>query len=618
MKRLITLLALLYFGSASAKTFQYLYLEANEGTASGGHVAVQFDDEVFHYQYANGLTRLTKDSRDSFEFDYRFLQNRGLHVADIAVSDAQFAVLQDSFKSQYWNQQRQFKQLQSFKNDQWLLARFLSINPTEPAGVFENSLSLSGAGLFYSEADFSATTPQPIGLCNTQPAASRIVNQLQHRLQARYGAEFLNDRRQTITDSIRQLSLADTEAIYRQQHYSVSERYADAINQLLALRVITDGKALQPNVCHSFNQPEWRLNSDQLNTLQNYQQRLLSNTISLLDSKRPDWGQALFVALARLVVIQQSLDSGHWVFLDDFADDAETINSNDYPNQAEAINRQRILAERHWQTYWQQLNDNQTLSDVFYTDLERAANRHQQWQNSLMQQHFRFHGQQALPIKKLPLPLIIKPDVSATQLQTNLTVLQQLIPSLSGELEQHYDYQLLTRNCVTELSANLNQALANQHPIDLISPDLEFVPFIAFANLENHYAVTTIHHLPSYRQQQLNEQYAQDFPPWVFVRESNILSAELYQYNPDDAAFLFFTDDSLLLRPMFGAFNTLTGLGQSLLGLLAWPTDNGKRLNNGTRGVLMSLPELAFINIRKGSYKFAVADTLQPLTEPGS
>jgi hypothetical protein len=31
----------------------------------------------------------------------------------------------------------------------------------------------------------------------------------------------------------------------------------------------------------------------------------------------------------------------------------------------------------------------------------------------------------------------------------------------------------------------------------------------------------------------------------------------------------------------------------------------------------MSLPELTFINIRKGSYKFAVENTVQPLTKPG-
>lgn len=613
MKRLVTLLALLYFGSASAKSFQYLYLEANEGTASGGHVAVQLDDEVFHYQYANGLTRLTKDNRDSFEFDYRLLQNRSLHVADIAVSDTQFDALQDSFKSQYWNQQRQFKQLQSFKNDQLLLAQFLSLDPTEPMFFFEKSLSLSGAGLFYSEADFSATTPQPIGLCNTQPAATRILNQLQHRLQARYGAEFLNDRRQTITNSIRQLTLADTEAIYRQQHYSVSERYTDAVNQLLALRVITDSKALQPNVCHSFNQAKWRLNSDQLNTLRNYQQQLLNNTISLLDSKRPDWGQALFVTLARLVVIQQSLDSGQWVFLDDFADDAESIDSNDYPNQAEAMQRQRLKAEQQWHEYWLQFEATPTQSDKFYVDLELAANRHREWQSSLTQTNFRFRGQQALPIKHLPLPLLVKPDLTPARLQANLAVLQGLIPEVSAELEQDYGYQLLTRNCVTELSAKLSKAAAEKH--DSITPAFDFVPFVAFAQLQNHYAVTAEHELLSYRQQQLAEEYAQVFPLWVFIRESNILSATLYQYNPDDAAFLFFTDDSLLLRPLFGAMNTLTGLGQSLWGLLAWPIDQGKRLNNGARGLLMSLPELAFVNIRKGSYKFAVTDALQPLTD---
>ena len=45
-------------------------------------------------------------------------------------------------------------------------------------------------------------------------------------------------------------------------------------------------------------------------------------------------------------------------------------------------------------------------------------------------------------------------------------------------------------------------------------------------------------------------------------------------------------------------------VGQSVFGLLSWPFDTGKNLKLGTTGVLMSLPELLFFNIRKGSYKY--------------
>ena len=90
----------------------------------------------------------------------------------------------------------------------------------------------------------------------------------------------------------------------------------------------------------------------------------------------------------------------------------------------------------------------------------------------------------------------------------------------------------------------------------------------------------------------------------VALRESNTFSSTLYAYNPDDAFFVFFTDDSLVLRPVFGLFNTAAGMGQSVLGFLSWPFDAGKNLKSGATGVLMSLPELLFFNMRKGSYKY--------------
>ena len=612
MKRLAILLVLLYVGSASARNFQYLYLEANEGTASGGHVAVQFDDEVFHYQYSEGLTRLTKDNRDSFEFDYRFLQNRGLHVADIAVTDDQFDLLQDGFKRQYWDQHRQFKQIQVLKNDQILLEHFLNNDQATASRINNSQLVLPGAGLFYSTADFSDLPASP-GNCDARQAATNILTELKTNLQTKYGAKFLELRRQHIIDSIHALSPVDSEQVYRQQTYGLSERYTDAIDGLLAIQVIQDVLALNGSVCHELNQS---LTTQQLQVLQAYQQQLLTSASALIDSKRPDWGQALFVTLARLIVIQKTIDSGQWVFLDDFVTDAKLIDTSNYPNQAETLTQQQQLAAKYWQQQWQELQHD-ALNDLKYTDLELAANRYYEWQNGLRLQRLRFQGQQALPLKSLSLPMLIRPNINPAQLQANITILQSLIPRLSSELAQDYGYQLLSHNCVTELSANLDQAIAGQNPSDFITPNFQFVPFVAFANLQQRYTVTAIHDLPSYRNLQLAKQYDQDFPPWVFLRESNILSAELYQYNPDDAAFLFFTDDSFLMRPVFGAINTLTGLGQSLMGLWVWPADDGERLSNGTRGLLMSLPELTFINIRKGSYKFAVENTVQPLTKPG-
>jgi hypothetical protein len=63
-KRVIHLLlcVVLYFLNIyplSATTLKYIYINASEGTASGGHVALRCDKETFHFQhYDGGIIRL--------------------------------------------------------------------------------------------------------------------------------------------------------------------------------------------------------------------------------------------------------------------------------------------------------------------------------------------------------------------------------------------------------------------------------------------------------------------------------------------------------------------------------------------------------------------------------
>jgi len=59
---------------------------------------------------------------------------------------------------------------------------------------------------------------------------------------------------------------------------------------------------------------------------------------------------------------------------------------------------------------------------------------------------------------------------------------------------------------------------------------------------------------------------------------------------------------ALLLRPLLGAANLTVGIGASLVGVARAPLDRGEALSAGLGGVLWSLPELLFVNVRKGSF----------------
>jgi hypothetical protein len=86
------------------------------------------------------------------------------------------------------------------------------------------------------------------------------------------------------------------------------------------------------------------------------------------------------------------------------------------------------------------------------------------------------------------------------------------------------------------------------------------------------------------------------------LRETNTLTTTIYRPNPADSVFLFFTDDVVAPRPLFGLANLAVGLGAGVAGLATLPVDRGALLKAGAWGAIWSLPELLFVNIRKGSF----------------
>jgi hypothetical protein len=132
---------------------------------------------------------------------------------------------------------------------------------------------------------------------------------------------------------------------------------------------------------------------------------------------------------------------------------------------------------------------------------------------------------------------------------------------------------------------------------------LNFVPQISALVVDDTYAVAERVRFASYRDRRLADMRQDENPLWVFLRESNVVTSTLYRVQPRDSIFLFFTDDLVAPRPLFGAVNLVTGLAASAVGLTMLPVDGGETLWAGVRGALFSLPELVFQNIRKGSFE---------------
>jgi hypothetical protein len=185
-------------------------------------------------------------------------------------------------------------------------------------------------------------------------------------------------------------------------------------------------------------------------------------------------------------------------------------------------------------------------------------------------------------------------------------------------LRRAYGYQLFNHNCATELLRALYSAFPDDETAagelgGVLTPGsgLTFVPAALGAQVERTLAVAENQRRPSYRQRRLAEMAEVETPQRVRLRESNTWTSTVYAGADGDGAFLFFTDGAPLLRPVLGALNLGYAVGHVAAGLVTAPWDRGRRALEALHGVAFSLPELFFVNIRKGTYEFVPREGLQ-------
>lgn len=613
-----------------AASFEYLYLEASEGNSSGGHSAIQFGDEIYHFQHHDsGLIRLLRQDKQEFHFLYRFLQNRRIHVSQIEVSEASFKQLGDYFKLQFLAQNRQFKQLDNLHKDRILLRRLLYKSGNNEAFLdadFSSVLRLDAVGLFYNDQQLAGQIKDING---ARSQSSQLIKILRKKIEQHYGQDYLKNRHDQITTGIKVLApdhWPTAPLILSQDNFppamtSFAERYADYLTGLVAIKVLVEEQSLQPD---AFFITDKSVTPEEKKVLESLRDQLALSLLKSVDSGRPDWGYAVLVNLARFIAVDQSLQSGLWVFIDDFAADPAWLGADQFAQHAEQMHIQINDAQGNLIQTRKAMLTSGGVTETGYSMLEMSANRYFELLKGKQQKPVRYLGEKALPTKSVGLPDWLVPGLTKQQLITALTELDKYESKLLQELADHYRYDLITRNCVTQLFKTIDLALLAQNKMDVdqaqkvewlshestkqlggdVSEFYNFIPFMSFKSVQEHYRVTNSTVFSSYRDQQLEKLYTQNVGLMVALRESNIFSSTLYIYNPDDAFFVFFTDDNVALRPVYGLFNTVAGIGQSLFGFLSWPFDAGQNLKSGTTGVLMSLPELLFFNMRKGSYQY--------------
>ncbi len=551
---------------ASDGGLAFVHVEANVGGASGGHSALRVGDRVYHYQLGDErLLDLDRVDWDVFRFRYNVLENRPLKLAHLDVDARTQRTVADRFTSVLLRQRRERAEMAELGRDAALLEATLGRRsgvPTPAAGLFD-----------------PGAEPPPGALA------------LAERLRSALGAD----------------RIALPEAI--ESTPGAAQRYREALALGFAVRMLGDGRPLARDAWVAA--PGAALDAPERASLRALQRGLEDAMARLLAVRaRPDRAQPLLVALARHRAAERSLATGRLHLVDPFPAEAPSLGRREVrKRRAELSAVADFLDERVRGERSARLNG-EAPHEHDLARLEALAARAREYRRGAEEDRpVREPGDVLVPRRNrdLAVPAPAPPGASA-----RVAALREEHDALRAARETHWHYDLFGRsgeNCVTQLGHTVNEALGDpQGPLGgRVDPDawLRFWPLMFFRDVEEQLAVSRVEALPAHRLRLRADLDERDGRLTTRLRESNTLTSAVYTPREPDGSFLFFTDDLLLPRPLFGAVNLLWATGDGMLGLFTAPFDRGARLVRAGKGALFSVPELFFVNIRKGTFDAA-------------
>src|SRR5215472_4245379 len=245
----------------------YLYIEANEGGSSGGHVALGLGDQVFHFEHRSpGILVLGVDDLEHFRYRYGVRENRTIHVSRIPVSEETYGLTLEQMRA--------------------------------------GALVIEAAGLFVA--------PEGTGVDPDLAA-------LRSRVRAVYGEDVLDRRIEQLHSRLAELDPAALDLpeppsteLPPVPTYSFPQRYRDLVTAVAALEILRDARPLAPGALV----PSQDFREADVVVAERLSDALSSALVRLVGSERPDSGGALLVGMARLTALAESLRQNRWIVVD--------------------------------------------------------------------------------------------------------------------------------------------------------------------------------------------------------------------------------------------------------------------------------------------------------------
>ena len=439
--------------AVDSSEISYLYVDANEDRASGGHAAIRMGDEVFHFQYDRGLMRLDRDEWRDFELDYRGFQNRTLRVSRVAVSDDTEARLHAAFRQRHLSRTLQIELLDAAVADEALVAKL--IDSERPA------VALPGLGFFASRAEDVATR------------ASRRLASLRAAIEADPRSAPLDATSRALDAALRglpvrplDLSSVDFEPdSFPRPRYAFHQRYADLIAGMRATEVLSHPTPLSEAALAAppggpFGSRAPSIRPEDREPLERFAAALEARLVTLARGTRPDWGPALLLGMARLAAIEASLDSGEWVLLDALGADAEWLEID--PRRRELLPALEAEARREWDLAREQFIAADEFDETAQTALEESASRWLELRRALVgAERIRVADGRRVPRGIGLLEAPPRPRSLETKGPERLEAMRRATGTARREARARLGYHLVRRNCVSELFALVDETFAN-------------------------------------------------------------------------------------------------------------------------------------------------------------
>jgi hypothetical protein len=532
-----------------------VHVTANTGLAAGGHVALRLEEHAYHWQvHEDGFLVLAREEWETFALRYGTIENRSMRIVSLDLTAEEWARLETALLRIWGAQQRDLARLEALSLERRWYQHLEGGDPPE----------LAGAGFFD-------------GRLSGGPSAAT----LRERVRLELGGGALAEERARLESRIAT---------------ATGEELRDALLLREALIALDEERGLGAGVLidpAAELKEEGGLDVGERERLANLAATLEQSVVRLVRSSRPDRGRPLLLALARHQAVMRSLKRDRFLLLDAIPDERVILDPEAIALHRDLVTEMADRAAQGWRREREVLGS-APVGEAAYNRLEEAATAVHEMTAAL---------ERGQPLRGRPLGRLIPNRAGAVDPMRTLDAPEGRAASATTReerfragLAQRYAYDLIRRNCATEIEAVLDGA------VGLDGGPLTFIPAGLARGLEasdlGHDAIE----LPSYRRSRVAELVREQGRLRVALRESNTWTSTVYEGSITDDAFLFFADGAPWTRPILGTANLAYGLGQAAVGLATAPFDRGRRAWGGMRGAFYSVPELVGFSVRKGRY----------------